>query len=164
MRLGILLVCLVWASIAQAQQVKTFAWEPGTGGGPAEGYFLQTGTAPGATTDERNVGNVTTASVDFPAGTYYVRVLAYNMIGMSGASNEVTFTVAPPAPPPPPDPCFPALEVIISQWPPNKRYAMAAGRDYTSNFPIYRYVYQTKGQTVNAITWTDTRNCTDRMP
>lgn len=61
----------------------------------AAGYIVQVGTAPGATSSTVTVGAVTTASLNFAApGTYYMRVVAFNPVGASDASNEVSVAVA----------------------------------------------------------------------
>jgi hypothetical protein len=72
----------------------TLNWSAGAGC-PATGYVIQAGSAPGASNLAiLNVGPGTSFSVNAPAGTYYVRVLATNASGGSTPSNEVV-VVAP---------------------------------------------------------------------
>lgn len=74
----------------------TLSWTPASGGGPAQRYLLDAGTAPGV----YNVGTIvlnqtaTTTTVDnVPPGTYYVRVRAQNAAGTSGPSPEAQVVV-----------------------------------------------------------------------
>lgn len=55
-------------------------------------------------------------------------------------------------------------QTVTAAWPPNKRTQLVAGRDYTSNYPVVRVAYTTKGNTVTAITFTDNRGCVDPDP
>jgi glucose/arabinose dehydrogenase len=73
----------------------TLMWEAPTVGGPASGYIVEAGSAPGlhdilvAAT-----GSVaTTVSATAPNGTYYTRVRAITPNGVTGASNEVVVQV-----------------------------------------------------------------------
>ena len=71
----------------------TLNWS-GSAGCPATGYVIQAGSVSGASNlAVINVGPGTSLSVNAPAGTYYVRVLATNASGGSGASNEVVVVV-----------------------------------------------------------------------
>lgn len=68
--------------------VATFSWRAGAG---ASSYVLEAGSASGASNLGRfNVGAATSYSVDVPPGTYYLRVRAANISGVSGPSNELT--------------------------------------------------------------------------
>lgn len=79
------------------------AWQPPASGGAPDGYFVEAGTAPGAT----NVLSGTPAysnSARFdgvPLGRYYVRVRARNRVGVSAPSNEASFMVIGCVAPPP---------------------------------------------------------------
>ena len=73
----------------------------------ATGYRLEVGSVAGASnllvTD---LGNTLALQAPGPAGTYFARIRALTAGGLSGPSNEVQFTLAPPgacttAPPPP---------------------------------------------------------------
>lgn len=73
-----------------------FTWNPPTTGGAPAGYLLVAGTAPGFTTPVATLPLPATPSVavpGVPTGTFYVRVMAQNGGGISGASNEVSLTV-----------------------------------------------------------------------
>lgn len=150
-------LCGSVAAPAAAQAVTTVAWDPSL---YAEGYFVQTGTGTGQVTAEQNVGNVTLAALSLPVGTTYVRVLAYNTLGVSGPSNELVVTIAPPPPPPPPptDSCaITPLAVTVTQWPVNKHQGTLF---YTSNYPVVKSVVSFRGQTPVSATFTDARGCT----
>jgi predicted phage tail protein len=68
-------------------------WESG-GGCAATNYVVQAGSAPGsANLAVVNAGNVTSFTATAPPGLYYLRVIAQNAFGSSGASNQVTLTV-----------------------------------------------------------------------
>jgi hypothetical protein len=63
----------------------------------ATGYVIQAGSVSGASNlAVINVGPATALSVNAPAGTYFVRVLATNASGGSAASNEVVVVVPQP--------------------------------------------------------------------
>lgn len=73
----------------------SLAWSPPSSGGPATGYTLFAGSAPG-------LSNLAAAAIGaapafatsgVPPGTYYVRVIATNAAGGSGPSNEVVVVV-----------------------------------------------------------------------
>ncbi|MBM3780043.1 MAG: choice-of-anchor D domain-containing protein [Acidobacteria bacterium] len=73
------------------------AWTaPATGGPPTE-YVLEAGTGPGRSDIVPGIatGSTLTAfsAAGVPPGTYYVRVKAMNILGLSAASNEVRLTV-----------------------------------------------------------------------
>ncbi|MGE0043568.1 MAG: hypothetical protein AB7V01_20520, partial [Vicinamibacterales bacterium] len=70
----------------------TLGWTTG-GGCAAASYRLQAGSAPGLT-DLASLGVAgTSVTVSAPPGQYYVRVVAVNASGASGASNEVLVNV-----------------------------------------------------------------------
>ncbi|MBL8138079.1 MAG: fibronectin type III domain-containing protein [Acidobacteria bacterium] len=77
-----------------AGSVASLAWAP-----PDEGfamrYLLSVGTAPGAENllSEYPVGNVTSVSGSLPAGIYYARVQAANIVGVGPTTAEVMFRV-----------------------------------------------------------------------
>jgi hypothetical protein len=87
-----------------AAQVATnpvdLSWAPGAGGGAPDGYVIQAGTSTGASDlASANLGLTTTLSAVAPLGVrLFVRVVARNAVG-SAASNEISFTVAPPSAP-----------------------------------------------------------------
>jgi predicted phage tail protein len=67
--------------------VATFRWNQGVG---AANYILEAGSTPGGSNlGAFNMGGATQYSVDVPVGTYYVRVRAANLGGVSGPSNEL---------------------------------------------------------------------------
>ena len=79
-----------------------FTWTAPNSGGPLEGYVLVAGLTPGFAAPIAALPLGTSPSVSVPGvppGTYYVRVLATNSLGTSGASNETTLSVAPPSMP-----------------------------------------------------------------
>ena len=145
------------ATVAGAQTV-TAAWNANQDAYTV-GYRLYYGTASGSYQWSIDTGSSTSAPVQLSPGTYYFAVKAYNATNDEGPpSGEVPFTLAEPPPPPPPtDPCVAdPLRVTVTQWPANKR----SQPTYTSNYPsTYRYT-SVKGQTVNVITFTDNRTCT----
>jgi hypothetical protein len=77
------------------------AWDPSSG--TVSGYRIYYGQSPGARTSSKEVGNVT----QFPLSglgleekkTYYFVTRAYNDVGESGDSNEVSWTVPDNTPP-----------------------------------------------------------------
>lgn len=85
---------------------------PTTGGFPTQ-YLLLAGTSPAFT---QPIGvlplpaTATSTSIPgVPPGTYFVRMQASNVAGSGAASNEVSFTVAPPA-----VPGTPVLNVLVA--------------------------------------------------
>ncbi len=83
------------AATATAVRAATASWDPNTEPDLA-GYKLSYGTQPGVYTVVLDVGNVTTYTLNLPAGLYYVVVQAYNTAGkLSVKSAEVTLNVAP---------------------------------------------------------------------
>jgi hypothetical protein len=72
----------------------TLNWTAPAGACPATSYVVQAGSSPGATDIAViNVGATTSLSVTAPPGSYYVRVIALNGFGGSGASNEIVINV-----------------------------------------------------------------------
>jgi hypothetical protein len=64
-------------------------------------YLLQAGQAPGQTFVQAQVdGSTTSITASAGPGTYYVRAIAFNNEGGSGASNEVMFTLSAGCTPP----------------------------------------------------------------
>jgi hypothetical protein len=97
----------MFAGPVAAQGTVGLAWDAAE---YAAGYRVQVGAATGATTSTTDVGAATTASINFPsAGTFYVRVVAYNGEGVSGPSNELVVPIAPPPPPA-------AVDCQVSAW------------------------------------------------
>lgn len=91
------------ASIAIAGNHVTLSWDsPSPGGGPVAEYVVAGGSQPQSSEFVFSVGPARAVSAIVAPGTYHVRVHARNPIGASPASNEVSFTVAPPTPPNPP--------------------------------------------------------------
>lgn len=85
---------LLWCVTAQAAENVTLAWDPSPGP-TVSGYRLHYGTASGVYTEVKDVGNSTMATVYalVPGLTYYIVVTAYNSVGESLPSNEVSFAV-----------------------------------------------------------------------
>lgn len=81
----------------------TFIWAAPASGGAVNNYLLQAGLTPGFALPIASLplpaSSTSTAIPGIPAGTYYARMLAQNAGGVSGASNEVSLTVAGPAAP-----------------------------------------------------------------
>jgi hypothetical protein len=101
---ALILVCLFAGPVA-AQGSVGLAWDAGEF---ATGYIVQVGGASGATSSTVTVGDVTATSLSFAApGTYYMRVVAFNPVGASDTSNEVSVAIAaPPA----------AVDCQVSAW------------------------------------------------
>jgi len=76
----------------------TFTWRAPASGGPATGYLLAAGTSPSFAVPLAVVpvpaAPRSISVTGIPAGTFYMRILAQNSGGTSGASNEVTPSVA----------------------------------------------------------------------
>lgn len=80
----------------------TLQWTPATAGGPAQSYIVEAGSAPGLSNLATLIVSGTSTSTvvgSVPAGTYYVRVRARNIIATSGPSPEALISVAPCAAP-----------------------------------------------------------------
>ncbi len=86
-----LILCLALGGLAMPAVLAgtvTLEWDPSA---DSTGYKVYIGSAPGAYTDSRDVGNVTTADVtSVPDCTLsYYATSAYNDAGESGKSNEI---------------------------------------------------------------------------
>ena len=95
----------IGVSATPSGNIVILGWSPPNGGAQVTGYAIDAGTSSGATNVAANyvVGNVLgVASPPLPAGTYFVRLKAYNQFGPGPVSTEVMFTIAGPAPPGPP--------------------------------------------------------------
>jgi Subtilase family/Fibronectin type III domain len=98
----------------------TFTWTPPTTGGPVTGYAiaaLSPGGAPIATLlFDAPASSVIVTNV--PPGTYYVRLAATNVGGVSPLSNEVVVSVAGPQLPGPPtlNPAVVAAGQVSLSW------------------------------------------------
>ncbi len=92
----VLLTLVLWGLGAAALSAVTASWSPNPEPDIA-GYRLSYGLASGVYTTTVDVGNVTSFSVNLPAGgPYYVVVAAYNTAGLVGPmSQEIVF---PPQP------------------------------------------------------------------
>jgi hypothetical protein len=85
-------------------QIVTLTWSAPPTGDPVSNYVLEAGSAPGLTDlAYAPMPNAQTSAVfgGVPTGTYYVRVRAQNIAGMSAPSNELQVSVTCPVPPPP---------------------------------------------------------------
>lgn len=78
----------------------TLSWTA-PAGSFVENYVVLAGATPGFTAPIASVPASASPLVvpGVPPGVYFVRVVAQNAAGFSGASNEITLTVAPPSPP-----------------------------------------------------------------
>ena len=87
-------------AIATSGGTVTLTWNTPSGGCAPTSYILQAGSSSGQSNlANSNVGNTTSyVATGVGAGTYYVRVLAANGTGQSGASNEFVLTVGSSAP------------------------------------------------------------------
>lgn len=85
---------LTVGAVVESSRV-TLQWMPGAGPGQASGFRVEAGSGPGLADLARiEVPDLSTFSVDrVPSGTYYVRVRATSMGGVSGASPEIVVTV-----------------------------------------------------------------------
>lgn len=97
---------LILTSTAQAEQ-KVVLWDApttNTDGSPLTdlaGYKLEIGTSSGVYSTVQDVGNVTQVNYDFPVGTRYVAVRAYDTSGnLSTYSNQIVVTITSPTPTP----------------------------------------------------------------
>lgn len=81
----------------------TVRWSPPVTGGTALSYLLSVGTAPGASNliASMPLGATTSISGPVPAGRYYVRVQAANLVGVGPAADAIlqVGASAPPASP-----------------------------------------------------------------
>jgi hypothetical protein len=113
----------------------TLSWTAPPGG--ANGYWVEAGTAPGAT-DVANLPVGPTPRLvasNVPSGLYYVRVRGFNHAGPSAPSNEVLLTSGAPACGTPAPPVGMAVEVrgsaVTVSWQPSATpgvaYALEAG-------------------------------------
>ena len=70
----------------------SLSWQPSAG---AASYVLEAGTASSLSNAfVGNIGSATALQTQGPAGTYFVRVRAQGALGLSGPSNEVSFTLS----------------------------------------------------------------------
>src|SRR5690606_19961431 len=78
-----------------AGSVVTLSWSPPATGGAPTGYGIDLGTAPGRydIKTNMNVGNVLRLQANLIRGEYYVRVKAYNSVGVGPVSSEVSFAI-----------------------------------------------------------------------
>ena len=92
---GLMVALLTLASVAQAAQTITLAWQPSPDQNVA-GYRLYFGLSAGELTNSFDLGNVTSKEVSGleDGQTYFFHVRAYNDLGVeSDPSNELSYTV-----------------------------------------------------------------------
>jgi Subtilase family/Fibronectin type III domain len=99
----------------------TFTWTPPTTGGPVTGYAIVAALSPGGASIATLLFDAPASSVivtNVPPGTYYVRLAATNVGGVSPLSNEVVVSVAGPQPPGPPtlNPAVVAAGQVSLSW------------------------------------------------
>lgn len=89
-------------SATSALSTVTIGWTPATTGGAVQKYLIDAGTVSGV----YNLGSLvvnapaTSTSVpNVPAGTYFLRARAQNLLGTSGPSTETSVTVGACTPP-----------------------------------------------------------------
>ena len=95
-RFALILIVLLFPHLSAAANL-TLAWDA-PGEGVTRGYLIFYGTAPRSYTQQVDVGDTTSYTLNGLSGgtTYYFVVRAYNLAGLiSDASNEVSATVAP---------------------------------------------------------------------
>ncbi len=90
-------------AVSVSGSTASFTWTPPASGGAASSYVLLAGLSPGFTSPIATLPlppAPTSISVPgVPPGVYYVRLVAQNTGGISGASNEVVVTVGGVTPP-----------------------------------------------------------------
>ena len=131
----------------------TFTWAPPASGGAASSYVLLAGLSPGFTSPIATLplpsASTSVAVPGVPTGVYFVRLVAQNAGGISGASNEVVVTVG--GVPPPGAPTLNAPQVtgntVTLSWTPG------SGPAPTSYGMIVR---AGDGTLIGALTFTDT--------
>lgn len=100
MRRVAVILLILWgalATLASAQSVAALAWDTNAN---TTGYRLHYGAASRSYTVSVDTGNVTSYTVSslVPGATYYFAVSAYNAVGESPLSNEVSVNTAPVPP------------------------------------------------------------------
>lgn len=82
-------------SASVSGSLATLRWNAPTSGGPASGYALFVGSAPGASNliNGQALGPGLSVSDHVPPGTYFARLAAYNAAGASAQSQEISFRV-----------------------------------------------------------------------
>jgi hypothetical protein len=71
----------------------TLNWGPGGGFCLPTHYVVLAGSASGASDLAQVTTAATSLSANAPPGTYYIRIVAVNRVGMGGSSNEIAVTV-----------------------------------------------------------------------
>jgi hypothetical protein len=100
-------------SPAQASQSVTLEWDSDISS--VVGYRLHHGTSSGIYSDTIEVGKTNSATLSnlAAAKTHYFVVTAYNAVGESAPSNEVSFTTSPTQTPTPDPPAAPPNELNV---------------------------------------------------
>jgi len=81
-------------TVSAAGSLLTLSWRPAQVGGAVGTYVVQAGSASGLSDiHDGPVGPVTSLTAAVPLRTYFIRVLAQNAVGTSGASNEIRVDV-----------------------------------------------------------------------
>ena len=139
----------------------TFTWTPPGSGGAPSSYTLLAGLSPGFTTPIATLPvpapSTLLAVPGVPNGTYFVRLVAQNAGGVSGASNEVAVTVGAVAVPGAPtfNPPQVAGNTVSLSWTP------AAGPPPTSYVLLARYG---NGAPLGALPFTGTATAIPGVP